>query len=42
MIQRQYRPFDVIKLIAIECVHTQQGGSGSKYDYRRCNGFTEQ
>ena len=42
VIQRQYRTFDVIKSIAIECVRAQQGVCGSKYNSWRGNEFTEQ
>ena len=42
VIQRQYRTFDVIKSIAIECVRSQQDVRGIKYHPRRRNGFTEQ
>ena len=42
VIQGQYRTFDVIKSIAIECVLAKQGLRRSKYSSRRHNGFTEQ
>ena len=42
VIQKQYRTFDVIKLIATECVLVQQGVCRSNHNSRRCNGFMKQ
>ena len=38
----EYRIFDVIKSIAIECVRAQQGVRRSKYNYCCRDGFIEQ
>ena len=40
--QRQYRTFDVIKSITIDCVRAQHDVRRSKYNSRGRNGFTEQ